>query len=302
MSVPISSIGGAASVQTVGGEPLVSVVIPTHNRAPLLRRALQSVCAQTYANLEIIVVDDASTDDTRAVVACFGDARIRYLRNEENKGGAGTRNVGVRAACGEYIAFLDDDDEWEPDKTAEQVKLLQRYHVTLCGYHGEDRGVARRYQARATVNLDELRRGFIRGGGTSALMARADVLKQTLFDETLPRCQDWDLCIRLAHQHDIGYARRPLVRYNDGDHPRISNKTRYFSVTAIEGELRMLEKHKAFLGPWFNFHMCRFLLRDLKRGPDKVSRVVYACRRYGLASVGWALLDRVYIKAWEKVA
>lgn len=106
--------------------PKVSVVIPTHNRSSLLRRAIQSVLDQTYQDFEIIVVDDASTDDTEAVVKGFADERIRYVRHSENRGEAASRNTGIRLAKGEYIAGHDDDDVWLPPKLEKQVKAFEK--------------------------------------------------------------------------------------------------------------------------------------------------------------------------------
>ena len=104
--------------------PKVSVVIPTHNRAGFLQAAIQSVLNQTFQDFEIIVVDDASEDQTTEIVRSFSDPRIRYMRHESNKGQGASRNDGIRQASGEYIALLDDDDEWLPEKLAKQVALL----------------------------------------------------------------------------------------------------------------------------------------------------------------------------------
>ena len=108
----------------------VSVIIPTYNRAACLKLALASVLNQTYQNFEIIVVDDASTDGTADVVRGFADARITYVRHDVNRGkvgaGAAARNSGIARAQGTYIAFLDDDDEWLPEKLARQVAVLDR--------------------------------------------------------------------------------------------------------------------------------------------------------------------------------
>ena len=91
-------------------EPLISVVIPTYKRASTVPRAIKSVLSQTYTNLEVLVVDDCSPDDTQSVVRSIADDRIRYLRHETNKGLPTVRNTGIGAARGDYVAFLDDDE------------------------------------------------------------------------------------------------------------------------------------------------------------------------------------------------
>ena len=103
----------------------VSVIIPTYNREKLVSRSIQSVLDQTYQDYEIIVVDDASIDNTEKVVKSFNDVRIRFLRSNLNKGGSAARNMGIIAANGEYIAFLDSDDEWLPEKLEKQISILK---------------------------------------------------------------------------------------------------------------------------------------------------------------------------------
>ena len=93
-------------------KPTVTIIIPTYNRAHLLGRAIRSVLTQTFHNWELIVVDDASTDNTKEVAYSFQDPRIHYLCHETNRGGPAARNTGIREARGLYIAFLDSDDEW----------------------------------------------------------------------------------------------------------------------------------------------------------------------------------------------
>ena len=113
----------------------VSVIIPTYNRAEFLRSAIESALNQTYTDLEIIVSDDKSTDHTREVVKSFKDNRIKYILNEGNKGPSATRNTAILASKGEYIAFLDDDDEWLPDKLQSQVEVLDKSQVKICGVY-----------------------------------------------------------------------------------------------------------------------------------------------------------------------
>jgi glycosyltransferase involved in cell wall biosynthesis len=270
----------------------VSVVIPTFNRSALLSRALSSVLRQTHQNLEIIVVDDASPDDTAEIVTRIDDERVRYLRHETNKGGSAARNTGIRAATGAYIAFLDDDDEWEIEKTREQLKALQKYDAVLCT--SDEPGFAsRKLDNKRSVDLNDLRRGHFTAGGTGVLMARADVLKESMFDESLPRFQDWDLFIRIAQRHSIGYINKPLVRYNEGAHGRISNKILNMPARELEAQLRMLAKHKPFFGDkWYRRHMCRGLLYGIKHRPDKFRHIAYMVEHYGTLKVALALARR----------
>ena len=105
-------------------DPKVSVVIPTYNRADLLPRAVNSVLYQTFTDYEIIIVDDCSSDNTQGVISTFTDPRIRSVRHNRNKGQSATINTGIANAHGEYLAFLDDDDEWLPAKLEGQVSIL----------------------------------------------------------------------------------------------------------------------------------------------------------------------------------
>lgn len=274
--------------------PLVSAIIPTHNRAEMLKRAIRSVQLQTYSHLEIIVVDDASQDKTSEVVASFGDPRIRYIRHDTNRGGSVARNTGIRAATGEYISFLDDDDEWEPEKTDEQLKLLSSYDVVTCTSDGIGDDLPK-FNSRKTLELGDLQKGP--WGGTGVLMAKASVLKQTMFDESLPRGQDWDLFIRIALLHKIGYLNKPLLRYDSGSHPRITNSIRNISIHELEQQLRVVEKHKNLFGSnWYKRNMCQGLLYGIKDRPDKISLLVYTARRYGIINVVRGVLARIAVK------
>ena len=111
--------------------PLVSIVLPTRNRAPFLRRAVKSVLAQTYAEFELIIVDDNSSDATPEVVKSFDDKRIRYLRQDVSKGPGAARNAGCAIAEGEYIAFLDDDDQFAPNKLDVQVEVFRQSTASI---------------------------------------------------------------------------------------------------------------------------------------------------------------------------
>lgn len=279
--------------------PLVSVIIPTHNRVSLLLRAVESARRQTHSNLEIIIVDDASTEDVRPVIASVGDPRIRCLRQDVNRGGAAARNTGIRAAVGQYIAFLDDDDEWEAEKIAIQLTALEEYDAVLCmSTIGSDRNVAR-LVAKKICDLGELRKGMPPVGGASSLMARADLLKELLFDDELPRCQDWDLLIRLANRGVIGYVGRRLVRYNSGDHFRITNAAIKVDLPEKESRKRLafFEKHRDFFGRgWYRNHVSRALLYGLRHRRRPVRHVLDSIKECGVVPVTRALARRFYQK------
>lgn len=124
---------------------LVSIITPSYNTARFIAETINCVLAQTYTNWEMIIVDDCSTDDTDAVVGGFADPRIRYLKNEKNSGAAVSRNRALREAKGKWIAFLDSDDLWEPEKLEKQIGFMERngYHFSYTGYREiDDNGVS----------------------------------------------------------------------------------------------------------------------------------------------------------------
>lgn len=273
--------------------PLVSVVMPTYNRASLLRCALRSVFAQTYGNLEIICVDDASSDSTEEVLKACGDPRLRYIRHETNRGGSAARNTGIRAATGDYIAFLDDDDEWLPAKIERQLKVLEAYDAVLCSSKVTSARRDEAAGARAIV-LDDFKASPYAVGGTGVLMAKAKVLRETLFDESLPRCQDWDLFIRIARTYRIGFLDERLLKYNDGGHSRLSNVLVKLPSRELEKRLVMLDKHKEFFGPrLYKRHLSSMLLYGIKHRPDRLRHIAYTVWRCGFAATLWALGARL---------
>lgn len=275
-------------------ERLVSVVIPTCNRARLLVGALQSVIAQTYSDLEIIVVDDASSDDTAEVVQRLGDGRIRYLRHDIRRGGSAARNTGIRAAKGAYIAFLDDDDEWLANKVETQLNAIGDADAVLCTATMNGRRCGPR-GSRRRIASEDLRRGRYTGGGTGILLARSDVLRATLFDENLPRCQDWDLFIRLVQRYTVAYVDEPLLRYNEGAHARISNEIVGMSAVELEKRLKILEKHGGFFGArWLRFHRAGFLLYGVRHRSDRWRHLRYVAAECGTVAVVRAMAVRAY--------
>ena len=199
--------------------PLVSVVVPTHNRARLLERTLRSIVAQEVQDLEILVVDDGSTDAGAVAAACGTDPRVRVLRSGEAAGVSVARNRGIASARGEWIAFCDDDDLWAPDKLTRQLDAAERAAATWV-YAGD-------------VNVDERltvlsggppvdpgavlaimpRWNPIASGGSNVLVRSTTLTEVGGFDEALRRTEDWDLWIRLARAGPPACVRAPLVAY-----------------------------------------------------------------------------------------
>lgn len=203
-------------------KPLVSVVIPAYNYARFLPAAIESVLSQTYRPLELIVVDDGSTDDTPAVVAAYGD-RIRSIR-KVNGGLSAARNTGIQAGQGEYFAFLDADDLWMPDKLAQQVAVFEQHpeagcvgcgvvlvdgNLKPCGQSSHADLIGPPEQRVRKVLL---RREWVGGSGSGALVKRAVLERVGLFDEELTAAEDWDMWLRIVEQFPVCNARAPLVQ------------------------------------------------------------------------------------------
>lgn len=202
----------------------VSVVVPTRDRASVLRRAVTSALAQTAPPLEVLVVNDASTDETSDAAAALAkeDATVRVLTLPAAGGAAAARNRGVAAARGHWIALLDDDDEWLPEKLAWQIEAAAGDpRVGLV--HGEFEEVApdgKRVRAgRVSAEPDRMRRLLVRGNriGHSTVLVRRDLLLECDgYDERLPRLQDWDLWLRLVSRTRFGHVPRLVARVHVG--------------------------------------------------------------------------------------
>ncbi|MGB9667721.1 MAG: glycosyltransferase family 2 protein [Thermosulfidibacteraceae bacterium] len=201
-------------------EPLVSVVIPTYNRASLLIRAIESVFSQSYKNFEIIVVDDASTDNTREVVSKFlDDPRVVYIRNEKNMGVSASRNRGIRYGRGEFVAFLDSDDYWLRDKLRKQVEIIMSDDDVGMVYTGE-----RFIDEEGRIIRDEIPKysGFVYHvllsknfiSPSSTLLRKEVFEKVGFFREDMNYREDYEFFLRVAKNYKIAYVKDILtIRY-----------------------------------------------------------------------------------------
>ena len=199
---------------------LVSVIITTHNRLTLLQRAINSVYSQTYKSIELIVVDDASTDDTP--LFCQKQSfRYVYISPKESKGGNYARNQGIRLAKGTYIAFLDDDDYWLPTKIEKQVELIKekKNELVFCAKRFE-------FVEKSDIKYVDVFPKFINSGDLSnrilyttvattsdILVARNALFEVGLFDESLHFWQEYELMIRLAQRSPFYFVNEILCVY-----------------------------------------------------------------------------------------
>jgi glycosyltransferase involved in cell wall biosynthesis len=212
----------------------VSIIMPAYNRGYIISEALQSVSGQTFRNFDLIVVDDGSTDDTAAVVQHFSDARLRYVRHEKNKGYSGACNTGLRQARGEWIAFLDSDDLWKPEKLEKDMDFLERHaeadavftdlekqdgsrHVpsfmreSPCMFSllSEKKWPREVIFTKREMYLCLLQEVPIK---PSALMIRRSAA-ETLepFNESWPSGSDWDFLLRFSKHFRFGYIDETLA-------------------------------------------------------------------------------------------
>ena len=207
--------------------PAVSVVLPTYDRERLLGRAGSSVLAQTYCDFELIVVDDGSTDGTRAVMRSMSDPRLRYLRLERNRGAAAARNAGIAVARGEYVAFQDSDDEWLPAKLELHMRAFEtaspEVGVVYSDMHRVFADGTVRYRPSPTVLcgvLIDAMRGFYQvcGLGIQAAVIRRECFARVGgFDEAFAALEDLELFVRLAKRYRFERLPIALVRYYETD-------------------------------------------------------------------------------------
>lgn len=231
---------------------LVSVIITTHNRLRLLKRAVGSVWDQTYSNLELIVVDDSSDDGTYQW-AQGQTFKYCFIPKEESKGGNYARNLGVRAAKGKYIAFLDDDDYWKPEKIYKQMGLIKARCCGLvycgrCFEHVLNDSVEYSESQTNPHNQGDVRKKIfssIMCSTSTILVERKLLISAGLFDENLRYWQEYELNIRLAQMTHFYFVDEPLCIYriDEQDEQRLTNK--YFewkkAVSYIEN------KHKEMI-------------------------------------------------------
>ncbi|MGG7646400.1 glycosyltransferase family 2 protein [Rhodovulum sp. YNF3179] len=235
--------------------PVISVVLPTYNRQRLLNRAIKSVLAQSLEDIECIVVDDASTDETKQMVLSLAneDSRIRYFRHPTNQHVSRARNTGIDASFGKYISFLDDDDEFLPNKLEKQIQLLEKEKNLGLVYCWFDvmRGAKKIGQRHSRLQGNIFDKLLVSQplGNASTIVVPKKVAKNFKFDEELRRGNDGDFIRRVARHYPVGVVEEVLVHYHvdHGGSPRITGSNVEDIELAIVGNLTKLRKFRSFL-------------------------------------------------------
>lgn len=270
--------------------PLVSAVIPTRGRPDLLACALRSALRQTWHPLEVIVVVDGPDPETEARLAAFSDPRLRIVFLPEISGGSAARNAGVRASCGEWIAFLDDDDEWLPGKIARQMRAVSETSIwfpvitsrLVAKSPSRSRVLPLRLYDPAQSVADYLfcRSSLADPGGliqTSTLLAPRDLLLAVPFREGLPMHQDWDWVIQVAAYEGVAVlmVSTPLTvwRVEDGRTTIGRGANWQFSLAWIH-QVRRLISRRAFSS--FVAIQCVWRARQAPAGVAARLRILWA--------------------------
>lgn len=201
---------------------MVSVVIPSYNREATIERAVKSVLDQTYKDIEVIVVDDCSTDNTGKIVENMikADNRVRYYKLEKNSGACVARNKGIDLAQGEYIAFQDSDDEWLPKKLELQIDAMKENKADICFCQ------FRRFNRKGEMVIPDLESGFVPRNvlleesiiSTQTIIGKRHCFDGVRFDVLMPRLQDYDIVVRLSRNVSFYLVAQSLVNmYEQSD-------------------------------------------------------------------------------------
>ena len=293
------------------GSPTFTVVIPAYNRAAVVRRAIESVFAQTRQDFEIMVVDDGSQDDTVATVAAIGDPRVTLLRHERNRGAGPARNTGIRGGTAPYVAFLDSDDEWLPTRLDRMLSVFERSGPDVgMVYTGAERiggdgtVITDTPHDRADLSHILLTSNVI--GGTSVAMVRRDVLDTVgIFDENLRYTEELDLWLRISERFEIRCIPEVLVRISQQTlRGRLSGDL----AAVSHGREMFLRKHRQALVEHRVLHL---FLRESGWVKQRGARKLSEARRYYRQSIAAypfapltyaALLSACFPLGWQDAA
>ena len=198
----------------------ISIIIPTYNRGNIISNSIKSVLNQTYKNLEIIIVDDGSTDNTKEEVDKIGDKKIIYIKLDKNLGAPNARNIGIKNSKGRYISFQDSDDIFYPDKLEKQINNIvnKNSNLDFCKINVIQNSSYSYYipnilQEKSILEGNIFNELISRGNfiSTQAILVKKKFIEKYLFDPKMPRLQDYDVILRMIPKVKISYTNEVLV-------------------------------------------------------------------------------------------
>jgi GalNAc5-diNAcBac-PP-undecaprenol beta-1,3-glucosyltransferase len=277
---------------TTLSSPKVSAIIASYNRADSLMLALESVFAQTLQPIEIFVVDDCSPKFDIFELMRPLEGRVKVLRNARNSAVGHSRNHAVRHATGDYVAFLDDDDTWKPEKLERQLAAMGDAHMSLCGFERVPDGTTSIWPI-TEVRLDMLKRGnpFCPPSG---FVCKRDLFEHEQFDESLRYGEDWDFLIRAATLGPIKYIPEPLYNYQMPQQSGTSmvNEIKHLEPTKLQVRYDATDKHRAFLGEYhYNLRIATSTLAFIGTRRNRWPFVQQAIRKAGVVATAHALAN-----------
>ncbi|KOY50664.1 Glycosyl transferase family [Polaribacter dokdonensis DSW-5] len=258
---------------------MVSVIIPSYNRGSTIKLAIQSVLDQTYKNIEVIVIDDGSTDNTEEIILELNSDKVSYYKNAKNIGACGSRNRGINLAKGDYIAFQDSDDEWLPEKLERQLEFLSEEDcdIVSCSMQrieGKKNEIYPPYVPENNSNsFNQLL--FENFTSTQTILGKKKVFENYNFDERMPRFQDWELMLRISLFFNLKHLNKVLVKsYLQVNSISLNAKSAIAGLKLIYNiHKEAIEKNKS-IEARFNLKIAEYMLAN-GENPKKYYKKTY---------------------------
>lgn len=243
---------------------MVSVIIPVYNREKVVVDAVNSVLNQTYTDLELIVVDDGSTDNTKKVLSQISDKRLKYVY-QENAGACVARNHGIELAKGSYIAFHDSDDIWHLDKLEKQMAVFNKYNpdIVFCKLHYKKKN------GTEVLWPENLKGGYVDPIenlfqiGTQTIIGKKEIFKKIRFDKELPRFQEFEFLYRASKEYSLYCLDEGLVEYSIGEDSISGNPEKLYKACCL-----IISKHPELISDYPE--MARLMAHSLQVAGNRV--------------------------------
>ena len=283
--------------------PRVSAIVASYNRPKSLMQALESVFAQTLTPIEVFVVDDCSPSFDIFELMKPLEGRVKVLRNEKNSAVGHSRNHAVRHAQGDYVAFLDDDDTWKPEKLERQIAAMGSSRMSVCGLERVPEGTNKTWDIEY-IYPQMLKRGnpFCPPSGFICTRAMFETMQ---FDEALRYGEDWDFLIRAARDEPIRYVAEPLLNYTMPQQAGTSmvNEIKQLQPSELQVRYDATDKHRAFLGEYhYKLRIATSTLAFVRTRRNPMQFVMHAIDRAGILATLQALSEGAFRRVRQKIS